>query len=46
MNALTVAQSGNIIEQQEIGAELFNRFIAYLDTTPKTIETYTKDVAK
>ena len=42
MNALTVAQSGNIIEQQEIRAELFNRFIAYLDTTPKTIETYTK----
>lgn len=42
MNALTVAQSGNIIEQQEIGEELFNRFIAYLDTTPKTIETYTK----
>lgn len=42
MNALATVQCGNIIEQQEVGVELFNRFIAYLDTTPKTIETYTK----
>ena len=42
MNALATVQSGNIIERQEVGAELFNRFISYLDTTPKTIETYTK----
>ena len=42
MNVLATVQDRNIIEQQEIGAELFNRFIAYLDTTPKTIETYTK----
>ena len=42
MNALATVQSGNIIEQQEVGTELFTRFIAYLDTTPKTIETYTK----
>jgi integrase/recombinase XerD len=42
MNAIIATQSGSIVEQQEIGAELFTRFIAYLDTTPKTIETYTK----
>ena len=42
MNAIIATQSGSIVEQQEIGAELFNRFIVYLDTTPKTIETYTK----
>ena len=42
MNALIATQSGSIVEQQEIGAELFTRFIVYLDTTPKTIETYTK----
>lgn len=42
MNDIIVTQSGNIVEQQEIRIELFNRFIAYLDTTPKTIETYTK----
>ena len=44
MEALARVQSGSIIEQQEIGTELFNRFIAYLDTTPKTIETYTKAI--
>ena len=42
MNALATVQSGSIIDRQEVGAELFDRFIAYLDTTPKTIETYTK----
>lgn len=42
MNALAPVQSGKIIEQQEVGVELFSRFIAYLDTTPKTIDTYKK----
>lgn len=42
MNAIIATQSGSIVEQKEIGEELFTRFIAYLDTTPKTIETYTK----
>lgn len=42
MEALTVARGGSLINGQEVGAELFSRFIAYLDTTPKTIETYSK----
>lgn len=42
MNELVTVQSGNIAERQEVKAELFTRFIAYLDATPKTIETYTK----
>ena len=42
MEALTVAQGGSLINGQEVGAELFSRFIAYLDTTPKTVETYSK----
>ena len=42
MNALAVTQGRELTATQEVGAELFNRFIAYLDTTPKTIETYTK----
>jgi len=43
MNELTVVQSkGEIVAQQTVGAELFNRFLAYLDATPKTIETYTR----
>ena len=43
MNAIiTTIQPENIIEQQEVGIELYTRFIAYLDATPKTIETYSK----
>ncbi len=43
MNDLRVI-AGNkaLIEQPSINAELFTRFIAYLDSSPKTIETYTR----
>lgn len=42
MNALAIAQGNYSIATQEVGTELFNRFIAYLDATPKTIESYTR----
>jgi len=43
MNELQIVQSrGEIVAQQTVGAELFSRFLAYLDATPKTIETYTR----
>lgn len=42
MNSLQPIQGNSIAAQQTIGAELFNRYIAYLDTAPKTVETYTK----
>ncbi len=42
MNSLQAIQAGGIVAQQTIGEELFNRFISYLDTAPKTVETYTK----
>ncbi len=43
MNELTVVQSkGEIVAPQTVGAELFNRFLEYLDATPKTVETYTR----
>lgn len=42
MNAVQVIQSGDIVQSQELKAELLARFIAYLDTTPKTIATYTR----
>lgn len=43
MNSLAVAQNkSEIVEQQTVGAELFSRFIEYLDASPKTIDTYTK----
>ena len=41
MNALTIAQENKEISR-EITAEIFNQFISYLDTSPKTVETYTK----
>lgn len=43
MNELTVVHSkGEIVAPQTVGAELFNRFLEYLDATPKTVETYTR----
>ncbi len=42
MTELQVISKGEIVAQQSIGAELFTRFIAYLDSTPKTVETYTR----
>ena len=42
MNQITVVQPSGIVAQPEIGAELFTRFIAYLDAKPKTVQTYTR----
>lgn len=42
MTELQVISKGEIVAQQSVGAELFTRFIAYLDSTPKTVETYTR----
>lgn len=46
MNALTVMQSGTLTERPEIGAELFSRWTSYIDASPKTIETYTKNIKR
>jgi integrase/recombinase XerD len=42
MNELTIIKGNEISTQQSITAGLFERFIAYIDAQPKTIETYTK----
>lgn len=42
MNELQVVQGNSILAQNTVGAELFDRFINYLDASPKTIDTYTK----
>lgn len=42
MNSLTVVQRNELTNSQTIGADLFNRFISFLDAKPKTIETYTR----
>lgn len=44
MNDLQVYKNNEIRQQEAMRAELFNRFIAYLDASPKTVETYTKSI--
>lgn len=43
MNNLVTVNSG-IAVQQTVGADLLDRFVAYLDSAPKTVETYTRAV--
>lgn len=42
MNSLAVLNNHNLVSQQAITADLFSQFLAYIDATPKTVETYTK----
>ena len=42
MNGLQTTENKDLIIQQTIEANFFNRFITYLDAKPKTIETYTR----
>ena len=42
MNELQTIHNNGIVAQNDVGAELFDRFINYLDASPKTIDTYTK----
>ena len=44
MNTLQLTNKNKIVEGQIIGAEIFNRFVEYLDASPRTIDTYTKAV--
>ena len=45
MNELQVIDNrADIVAQQNISIDLFERFIAYLDSSQKTIETYTKAI--
>ena len=40
MRDLTIYSCGSLTSSQELTQDLFNRFIAYLDTSDKTISTY------
>ena len=42
MNMLQVQSKAELMPAQDVGAELFTRFISYLDASPKTVETYTR----
>ena len=42
MNELQITNGNSLTATQPITEELYNRFIAYIDAKPKTIETYTR----
>lgn len=42
MNDLVIQNNNQIQETQRLKADMFNRFIAYLDTSDKTVQTYTR----
>ena len=42
MNDLQTIQSGAIQERSELAGDLFSRYIAYLDASPRTVDTYAK----
>lgn len=44
MDNLIMTADNQITDRQGITQELYNRFIAYIDATPKTIETYKRSL--
>lgn len=44
MNEIAVLDRAELTAQQTVSAELFIRYIAFLDASPKTTETYTRDL--
>ena len=46
MNNITVINQSAALSGSIFAADLFNRWIAYIDATPKTVETYTKAIKR
>lgn len=46
MNNLTVITDNAIAERRTISAELFSRWTSYIDASPKTVETYSKNIKR
>jgi len=44
MNALAVQESMNLQAREELTADIFARYIQYIDASPKTIESYTRSI--
>lgn len=44
MGELSIHRTNYLIEQNPLNQDLFSRWIAFIDTSPKTIETYTKGI--
>ncbi len=46
MNGLVVAGSAALTEQRTVNADLFSRWTSYIDASPKTVETYSKNIRR
>lgn len=44
MSAIVTTQSYAVIDQKALQIEAYHRFLAYVDASPKTIETYTRNL--
>ena len=44
MDALAIRQNTNITEAQTFSEELIDRFITFLDASPKTVQTYSRAI--
>lgn len=44
MEKLSIHRTNYLIEQNSLTQDLFSRWIAFIDASPKTIETYTKGI--
>ena len=46
MNELVNMAGAELTAQQTVSADLFQRWIAYIDASPKTIATYTRSIKR
>lgn len=46
MNGLTVVENTAITEKTEITADLFTRWTSFIDASPKTVDTYSKNIKR
>ena len=44
MQELQVIDNTEIVVESNINADLFNSWIAYIDASQKTVETYTRNI--
>ena len=46
MNGLTVVENTAIAGKNEVTAELFSRWTSFIDASPKTVDTYSKNIKR
>lgn len=46
MNGLTAIGNAAIVEQRTLNADLFSRWTSFIDASPKTVDTYSKNIRR